>query len=122
MDFVLKASKKISSYWMNINTPKKCGTSPVYGAAILKYKGNPVDRLQSINSNDISVDQSEDQEMEMNRIAMTTFYDETCYNPENLCINEIRGMRKMPKSLTTKTDVTIYLPINYMVQSTDSIG
>ncbi|XP_035733958.1 laccase-1-like isoform X2 [Vespa mandarinia] len=121
-DFILKASKKISSYWMNVNTPKKCGTSPVYGAAIVKYKGSPVDRLQSTHSDDITVDQSEDQEMETNRIAMTTVYDDiTCNNPENLCINEIRGMRKMPKSLTTKTDMTIYLPINNVIQSTDSV-
>ncbi|XP_047346346.1 laccase-5-like isoform X3 [Vespa velutina] len=120
-DFILKASKKISSYWMNVNTPKKCGTSSVYGAAIVKYKGSPVDRLQSIHSDDITVDQSEDQEMETNRIAMTTVYDEACNNPENLCINEVRGMRKMPKSLTTKTDLTIYLPINNVIQSTDSV-
>ncbi|XP_043665670.1 laccase-4-like isoform X1 [Vespula pensylvanica] len=120
-DFILKASKKTSSYWMNISTPKKCGTIPVYGAAIIKYQGSPVDRLETTNSDDIPVDQSEDQEMDTNRVAMTTVYDETCNNLENFCINEIRGMRKMPKFLTTKTDLTIYLPINYMVQSTDSI-
>ncbi|XP_014606094.1 PREDICTED: L-ascorbate oxidase-like isoform X1 [Polistes canadensis] len=120
-DFVLKASKKISSYWMNIKTVKKCGTTiPVYGAAIVKYKGSPIDNLPSMNSDDTLMDQKENQEMETNRIAMTTVHKETCNNPENLCLNKIQGIRKMPKSLTTKTDMTIYLPINYIMQSTNS--
>ncbi|XP_032672515.1 laccase-2-like isoform X2 [Odontomachus brunneus] len=118
-DFVLKASKRIASYWMNVHTAKECGTSTINGAAILNYKGSseiPVAMVDGIDQQDID-------EMETTSLAATTNPVEKCGSSENLCVTDIQNMRKMPRILAKpKMDVTMYLPINYKMQATELIG
>ncbi|XP_024876061.1 laccase-4-like isoform X1 [Temnothorax curvispinosus] len=118
-DFVLKASKRIGSYWMNVHTTKECGTSAINGAAILNYKGNsenPAAMAEVIDQRDIH-------EIGSDRLAVTTNPAQKCGDRENLCAMDIQNIRKMPQILTNpKTDVTLYLPINYKMQATELIG
>ncbi|XP_076162848.1 uncharacterized protein LOC143144386 isoform X1 [Ptiloglossa arizonensis] len=110
-DFILKANKPVASYWMNVHTSKECGTSPINGAAILKYKGSS---MQEPSSTVDAVDQTETEETMKNRLAMTTNPAEKCSNSDNLCVTELRALRNIPSPLSEPTmDVTIRLPINY---------
>ncbi|XP_020298283.1 laccase-like isoform X2 [Pseudomyrmex gracilis] len=115
-DFVLKASKRIASYWMNVHTAKECGASTINGAAVLTYKGGaeiPAD----------TIDQRDNDEMETSRLAMTTNPAEKCGDRESLCVTDILNIRKMPQVLAKpKTDITTYLSINYKMQATEVIG
>ncbi|XP_043260071.1 laccase-4-like [Colletes gigas] len=119
-DFVLKANKPVASYWMNVHTSKECGTSPINGAAILKYTGTVM--KDPLSASD-AIDQAETEETTTNRLAMTTNPAEKCGNPDTLCVTELKSLRKMPNSLSEpKTDVTIRLPINYKLQTNDVVG
>lgn len=117
-DFVLKASKRVASYWMNVHTAKECGTSTINGAAMLNYKGSseiPAATAETIDQQDID-------EIGTNRLAVTTNPAE-CGGQESLCVMDIQNMRKMPRSLAMpRMDVTMYLPINYKMQATELIG
>lgn len=113
---MLKASKRIASYWMNVHTAKECGTSTINGAAMLNYKGSPEIPVDGIDQQDID-------EVETSKLAATTNPAEKCGGSENLCITDIQNVRKMPHILAKpKMDVTMYLPINYKVQATELIG
>ncbi|KYN03708.1 PREDICTED: laccase-4-like [Cyphomyrmex costatus] len=117
-DFVLKASKRIGSYWMNVHTTKECGTSTINGTAMLNYKGNsenPAATAEAIDQRDID-------EIGTDRVAVTTNPTAKCGDRENLCAMDIQSIRKIPQTLTKpKTDVTLYLPINYKMQATELI-
>ncbi|XP_029056021.1 laccase-5-like isoform X2 [Osmia bicornis bicornis] len=118
-DFILKANKRVASYWMNVHTSKECGTSPIHGAAILKYKGSTTENPLSVTE---AIDQPEVDET-TSRVAMTTNPAEKCENPENLCVTEIQALRKIPSVLAKpRTDVIIRLPINYKFQTNDIVG
>lgn len=116
-DFVLKASKRVASYWMNVHTTKECGTSTINGAAVLKYKGSSeISATETIDQHDID-------EIGMNQLAATTNPAEKCGGQESLCVMDIQNMRKMPRALIMpRMDVTMYLPINYKMQATELIG
>ncbi|XP_018346836.1 PREDICTED: laccase-4-like isoform X2 [Trachymyrmex septentrionalis] len=118
-DFVLKASKRIGSYWMNVHTAKECGTNTINGVAMLNYKGNsenPAATAEAIDQRDID-------EIGTDRVAVTTNPTEKCGDRENLCAMDIQSIRKIPQTLTKPgTDVTLYLPINYKMQATELIG
>lgn len=118
-DFVLKASKRIGSYWMNVHTAKECGTNAINGAAMLNYKGNsenPAVTAEVIDQRDID-------EVVSDRLAATTNPTEKCGEREYLCAMDIQSIRKMPQILTSpRMDVTLYLPINYKMQATELIG
>ncbi|XP_029162349.1 laccase-1-like isoform X2 [Nylanderia fulva] len=119
-DFVLKASKRVASYWMNVHTAKECGTSAINGAAVINYKGSgseiPATTAETIDRQDID-------EIGTNRLAMTTNPAEKCGGQESLCVMDIQNMRKMPRALAMpRMDVTMYLPINYKMQATELIG
>nr|XP_012149654.1 PREDICTED: laccase-5-like isoform X1 [Megachile rotundata] len=116
-DIVLKANKRVASYWMHVHTSKECGTSPINGAAILSYKGStmesPLSSTEAINDPEIE---------ETSRVTMTTNPAEKCENPESLCVTEIQALRKIPSVLAKpRTDVTIRLPINYKFQANDFV-
>ncbi|XP_016913956.1 uncharacterized protein LOC107998920 isoform X1 [Apis cerana] len=114
-DFVLKANKRIASYWINVHTSKECGTSSINGGAILNYKGSSTEDPEA-------VEQPEAEESN-DRIAMTTNPADKCGNPESLCVMEVHSLRKMPSGLgKQKTDVTVRLPINYKLQTNDIVG
>lgn len=118
-DFVLKASKRIGSYWMNVHTAKECGTSAINGAAMLNYKGNSENPAGTVEV----IDQSDIDEIESGRLAVTTNPVEKCGERESLCAMDIQNIRKMPQTLTgLRMDVTLYLPINYKMQATELIG
>jgi len=118
-DFILKANKRIGSYWINVHTAKECGTSAINGAAILNYKGNsknPTATTETIDQRDID-------DIGTNRLAVTTNPVEKCGDRENLCAMDIQNIRKMPQILAkSRMDVTLYLPINYKMQATELIG
>ncbi|XP_014481527.1 PREDICTED: laccase-2-like isoform X2 [Dinoponera quadriceps] len=119
-DFVLKASKRIASYWMNVHTAKECGTSAINGAAVLNYKGSS--EIPAAMTAE-PFDQRDVDEMETSRLAATTNPVEKCGNRENLCVTDMQNVRKMPRFLAKpKMDVTMYLPINYRMQVTELIG
>ncbi|XP_076392108.1 uncharacterized protein LOC100876484 isoform X2 [Megachile rotundata] len=116
-DIVLKANKRVASYWMHVHTSKECGTSPINGAAILSYKGStmesPLSSTEVINDPEIE---------ETSRVTMTTNPAEKCENPESLCVTEIQALRKIPSVLAKpRTDITIRLPINYKFQANDFV-
>lgn len=118
-DVVLKANKRIGSYWMNVHTTKGCGDAgpPIHGAAVLKYKGSTAEIPLPVTE---AIDQVDTEESSRNRLAMTTSPAENCENPGNLCVTELQALRKVPKSLANpKPDVTVYLPINYKLQATE---
>ncbi|KAG5325774.1 LAC4 protein, partial [Pseudoatta argentina] len=118
-DFILKASKRIGSYWMYVHTAKECGTNTINGAAMLNYKGNSENPAATAEA----IDQSDIDEIGTNQVAVTTNPAEKCSDQENLCAMNIRSIRKIPQSLTRPgTDVTLYLPINYKMQATELIG
>ncbi|KAL0105866.1 hypothetical protein PUN28_015944 [Cardiocondyla obscurior] len=118
-DFVLKASKRIGSYWMNVHTVKECGTNAINGAAMLNYKGNSENPATTAEA----IDRRDADEMESNRLAVTTNPTEKCGDRDNLCAMDIQNIRKMPQTLTNpRADVTLYLPINYKMQATELIG
>ncbi|KAL6259668.1 hypothetical protein P5V15_009584 [Pogonomyrmex californicus] len=118
-DFVLKASKRIGSYWMTVHTAKECGTSVISGAAMLNYKGNS----ENPGATADAIDQYDIDETGTDRLALTTNPAEKCGDRENLCVMDIQNMRKMPQILTKpKMDVTLYLPISYKMQATELIG
>ncbi|KAG7212343.1 hypothetical protein KM043_012664 [Ampulex compressa] len=120
-DFILKASRPIASYWMNVHTSKECGPSSINGAAILRYKGASADK--SPHSSPDVIDQPTADEPLTSSLAMTTNPVERCDNANGLCVTELEAMQRMPEELGAKrTDVTIYLPINYKMQTTDIIG
>lgn len=118
-DFILKASKRIASYWMNVHTAKECGTSAVNGAAMISYKGSaelPVTGGEPIDQPDID-------EIGTNRMTVTTNPVEKCDGRESLCVTDIQNMRKMPAAMIKpKMDVTMYLPISYKMQATELIS
>ncbi|XP_011156719.2 laccase-4 isoform X1 [Solenopsis invicta] len=118
-DFVLKASKRIGSYWMNVHTTEECGTSAINGSAMLNYKGNsknPATTAEAIDEPDID-------ETGTDQLAMTTNPAARCGDREHLCAMDIQNIRKMPQTLAKPTtDVTLYLPINYKMQATELIG
>ncbi|XP_012227593.2 uncharacterized protein [Linepithema humile] len=118
-DFVLKASKRIASYWVHVHTGKECGTSTINGAAVLNYKGSsevPATTEEIIDQRDID-------EIGTNRLAMTTNPAEKCAGQESLCVINIQNIRKMPQVLTKgKMDITMYLPINYKLQATELLN
>lgn len=117
---MLKASKRIASYWMNVHTAKECGTSTINGAAMLNYKGSS--EIPTATAVD-GIDQQDIDEMETTSLAATTNPVEKCGGSENLCVTDIQNVRKMPHILAKpKMDVTMYLPINYKVQATELIG
>ncbi|KAF3428281.1 hypothetical protein E2986_03713 [Frieseomelitta varia] len=118
-DFILKANKRVASYWMNVHTSKECGTSPINGVALLEYKGSTTENLLSVTeaSEELEVEEADV------RVAMTTNPADKCGNPESLCVTELHALRKMPAALAKpKTDITIYLPINYRLQTNDIVG
>lgn len=116
-DFVLKANKRVASYWMNVYTSKECAISPINGAAILEYKGSSTKDPLPVTE---ATEQSEVEEV---RVAMTTNPAAKCENPESLCVTELHALRKIPAALgKPKTDVTIRLPINYKLQTNDIVG
>ncbi|XP_012535530.2 laccase-1 isoform X2 [Monomorium pharaonis] len=118
-DFVLKASKHIDSYWINVHTAKGCGTGAINGAAVLNYKGNSENSAATTET----IDQRDINKLETDRLAMTTNPTEGCGEQENLCVMDIQNIRKLPPALAKpKTDVTLYLPINYKIQATELIG
>ncbi|XP_024221046.1 laccase-4-like isoform X3 [Bombus impatiens] len=116
-DFVLKANKRVASYWMNVYTSKECAISPINGAAILEYKGSSTKDPLPVAE---AIEQSEVEEV---GVAMTTNPAAKCENPESLCVTELHALRKIPAALgKPKTDVTIRLPINYKLQTNDIVG
>ncbi|XP_003399857.1 laccase-4 isoform X1 [Bombus terrestris] len=116
-DFVLKANKRVASYWMNVHTSKECAVSPINGAAILEYKGSSTKDPLPVAE---ATEQSEAEEV---GVAMTTNPAAKCENPESLCVTELHALRKIPAALgQPKTDVTIRLPINYKLQTSDIVG
>lgn len=104
---------------MNVHTTKECGTSTINGAAMLNYKGNsenPAATAEAIDQRDID-------EIGTDLVAVTTNPAEKCGDRENLCAMDIQSIRKIPQTLTKpRTDVTLYLPINYKMQATELIG
>lgn len=117
-DFVLKASKRAASYWMNVHTTKECGTSTINGAAVLSYKSS-----SEISAATETIDQQDIDEIATNQLAATTNPVEKCGGQEGLCVMDIQNMRKMPRALAMpRMDVTMYLPINYKMQATELIG
>ncbi|XP_068979980.1 uncharacterized protein [Bombus flavifrons] len=116
-DFVLKANKRVASYWMNVYTSKECAISPINGAAILEYKGSSTKDPLPV------AEATEQSEVEEVGVAMTTNPAAKCENPESLCVTELHALRKIPAALgKPKTDVTIRLPINYKLQTNDIVG
>ncbi|XP_076232494.1 uncharacterized protein LOC143177996 [Calliopsis andreniformis] len=119
-DIVLKANKRIASYWMNVHTSKECGANSINGAAILRYNGSSTEDPVLVPE---GIDQAEGEETMMNRLAMTTNPAEKCSNPENLCVTEVHSLRRMPSYLAEpRMDVTIRLPINYKLQLNEFVG
>ncbi|XP_076223868.1 uncharacterized protein LOC116424987 isoform X2 [Nomia melanderi] len=119
-DFVLKANKRVASYWLNVHTSKECGPNSINGAAILKYKGSPSE--EPLSGSEI-VDQVDEELTAAKRFAVTTNPAEKCGNPESLCVTDLKALRKMPHPLSlTKMDVTIHLPLNYKLQTNYIIG
>lgn len=117
---MLKASKRIASYWMNVHTAKECGARAINGAAVLNYKGAP--EIPPATAAD-AIDQRDIDEMETSRLTATTNPAEKCGGRENLCVTDIQNVRKMPSALAKpEMDVTMYLPINYKMQATELIG
>lgn len=117
---MVKANKRIASYWINMHTSKECGTSPINGAAILSYKGSSTE--DPLLSTAEAVQQPEAEESN-DRVAMTTNPADKCGNPGTLCVTELHSLRKMPSGLgKQKTDVTVRLPINYKLQTNDIVG
>lgn len=117
-DFVLKASKRIATYWMNV-TAKECGTSTINGAAVLNYKGGS----EVLATTAEIIDQHDIDEIGTSRLAMTTNPAEKCADQESLCVMDIQNIRKMPQILAKdKMDVTMYLPINYKMQATELLN
>lgn len=88
----------------------------ISGAAVLNYKGGtelPATTAEIIDQRDID-------EIGANRLAMTTNPAEKCAGQESLCVMDIQNIRKMPQILTKgKMDVTMYLPINYKMQTAE---
>lgn len=81
----------------------------------MNYKGSSTEDPEA-------VEQPEAEESN-DRIAMTTNPADKCGNPESLCVMEVHSLRKMPSGLgKQKTDVTVRLPINYKLQTTDIVG
>lgn len=116
---MVKANKRIASYWINVHASKECGTSPINGAAILSYKGSSTEDPLSTAE---AVQQPEAEESN-DRVAMTTNPADKCGNPGSLCVTELHSLRKMPSGLgKQKTDVTVRLPINYKLQTSDIVG
>ncbi|XP_033190587.2 uncharacterized protein LOC117157042 isoform X2 [Bombus vancouverensis nearcticus] len=116
-DFILKANKRVASYWMNVYTSKECAISPINGAAILEYKGSSTKDPLPV------AEATEQSEVEEVGVAMTTNPAAKCENPESLCVTELHALRKIPAALgKPKTDVTIRLPINYKLQTNDIVG
>ncbi|CAD1479735.1 unnamed protein product [Heterotrigona itama] len=122
-DFILKANKRVASYWMNVHTSKGCGTSPINGMALLEYKGSSTEEQQvPLFVTEAAEELTEVEEADV-RVAMTTNPAGKCGNPESLCVTELHALRKMPAALTKpRTDITIYLPINYKLQTNDIVG
>ncbi|XP_076753813.1 uncharacterized protein LOC143425148 isoform X1 [Xylocopa sonorina] len=118
-DVILKANRRVATYWMNVHASKECGSRPINGAAILSYKGSVSEDPSSTTE---PIGQTEVEET-ARRIAMTTDPVEKCDDPEGLCVTEIQALRKIPTVLANpKTDVTIRLPINYRLQTNDILG
>ncbi|XP_015602319.1 laccase-4 isoform X2 [Cephus cinctus] len=120
VDFVLKTNKRIFTYRINVEASEACEDNILNGEAILKYKGSPEVNLSEKNK--IAHNDDIDNILQK-ELAMTTNIIENCENPVKLCLTEMKAMRKMYKSLTKKRmDVTLYLPINYKIQSADFTG
>jgi len=118
VDFVLKASRRIASYWLNVHTAKECGTSAINGAALITYKSSA-----ELPATGEATDQPDVNGIETSRLTVTTNPVERCGGPENLCVTDIQNMRKMPHLLTKPaTDLTMYLPINFRMQTTELIS
>jgi hypothetical protein len=118
-DFVLKASRRIASYWLNMHTAKECGTSAINGAALIIYKSSA--ELPAVTGE--AIDQPDVDGIGMSQLTMTTNPVERCSGSESLCVTDIQNMRKMPQLLTKPaTDLTMYLPINYRMQATELIS
>lgn len=121
-DLVLKASRRIASYWMNVHTAKECGTSAINGAAVISYKGSAELPAAAAAARE-AIDQPDIDEIGTNRLAVTTNPVEKCSGRESLCVTDMQNVRKMPHVLAKpETDVTMYLPINYKVQATELIS
>lgn len=86
---------------------------------MLSYKGGsevPATTAEIIDQRDID-------EIQTNRLAMTTNPAEKCAGQESLCVMDIQSTRKMPQILAKdKMDVTMYLPINYKMQATELLS
>ncbi|XP_033226148.1 laccase-like isoform X2 [Belonocnema kinseyi] len=111
-DFILKANKPISTYWLNLKTTSKCRSRVASGSALIKYKGStdevPPNSLPGYVS-DLK-----------NDVFMTTDPANTCENPERVCVTEVTAMTKMPLALADpNVDVKMYLPINYRLQGSE---
>ena len=119
-DFVLKANKRVASYWMNVHTSKECGTTPVNGVAVLRYNGSSMEDPLATSE---AINQPENEKTMTSRLTMSTNPAEKCENLEHLCVTEMKALRKMPSHLAQpKVDVTIRLPINYKLQTNEIIG
>lgn len=119
-DFVLKASKRIASYRMNVHTTKDCGTSTISGAAMISYKGSSETPMSTTAD---AIDQQDIDQLGANRLDVTTNPADKCGGRENMCVMDIQSIHKMPRTLINpKMDVTMYLPINYKMQATELLG
>ncbi|XP_034939119.1 laccase-2-like isoform X2 [Chelonus insularis] len=106
VDFVLKADQSASVYRISVNTNKNCGSSSIFGSALLKYT-----RKGELNSKKYY--QSFSGEKSSNEVDMTTSPVDKCGSPDNLCVGDIKALTSLPSPLDNpRVDVTIYLPIN----------
>lgn len=119
-DFILKAAKAASSYSMSFSTSKSCSASPTTGSAILKYKGNSESEIKANKKSSGKVDVVG---MRAKESHMTTNPIETCGSAGSVCVTEVKASKPLASPLNnSRTDVTIYLPINQRIQNSDIMG
>ncbi|XP_043281770.1 laccase-4-like isoform X2 [Venturia canescens] len=118
-DVVLRANKPISSYLMSFHTSKDCSATPIFGSAILEYKGSPVSDLAAVEN---SVKEASGQEGPK-KMHMSTNPVEKCGAPGAFCVTEVKALKQLSAPLNNRNvETTIYLPINERLESIDFKG
>ncbi|XP_046744679.1 laccase-2-like isoform X2 [Diprion similis] len=119
LDFVLKASGSIRSYGLTVRTIEGCLSPAVVGGAILQYKGLTDGEPSVISSLEKTGSPEGDHRDTRIDVSLTSNPSEGCNDREKICLTEVRSKRKLPKVLQGTPDVTMYLPINYSIETSD---
>ncbi|XP_046598049.1 laccase-2 isoform X1 [Neodiprion lecontei] len=119
LDFVLNASGSIRSYGLTVRTMEGCLSPAVVGGAILRYKGFTDEEPSMIPSLGSTGSPEGDQRDTKVDVALTSNPFEGCNDRDKICLTEIQSKRKLPKVLEGTPDVTMHLPINYSIETSD---